>query len=203
MNTNYPFMVEFTGSPEAGKTTCINTLLQRFSDCGLKVKYIQESAEIISCSSIPKKSFDAHISMRLLSIINILKAKYENYDLVLIDRGLIDGIFYTIKFLADNTDNYDECSRLINLLDCLKSSISPDLLVIFKVSPEISIKRKGHEGTIVNLSFCKEYNRLLDSFLTSLESPYTVVDTSNLSKEEVSNIVFNKITDKLHRKAPV
>ena len=31
MNTKYPFLVEFTGTPEAGKTTCIKTILNRFS----------------------------------------------------------------------------------------------------------------------------------------------------------------------------
>lgn len=199
MSTKYPFMVEFTGSPEAGKTTCIKTILERLTEQGLTVKYIQESAEIVSNSNIPKRSFEAHLSMRLLTVYNILNAKYENYDLVLIDRGLLDGIFYTMKFLADNLDNFDKCNELIKLLDCLKTSICPDLLVIFKVNPETAIERKGHEGSIVNLSFVKDYNTLLDTFQNTLSSPNVLIDTSELSREEVANSVLDLITSEIEK----
>lgn len=199
MSTKYPFMVEFTGSPEAGKTTCIQAILERLTEKGLSIKYIQESAEIVSCSNIPKRSFEAHVSMRLLTIYNIINAKYENYDLVLIDRGLLDGIFYTIKFLTDNPDKHYGCTELIKLLDSLKSSICPDLLVIFKVNPKTAIERKGHEGSIVTLSFVKNYNRLLDSFKNSLSSPNVLIDTSELSKEEVANSVLDLITSEFEK----
>ena len=196
--TKCPFIVEFTGSPEAGKTTCIKTILKRFENQGLRVKYIQESAEIVSDdTNIPKTSFEAHLLMRLLSILSIIENKYEDYDLILVDRGLIDGIFYTIKYLTDYIDSYDECSALISLLDCLKKFITPDLLVIFRVDPETSIDRRGGEGRIVNLSFVRNYNRLLDSFVDSLTVPYNLIDTTNLSEDEVSEQVYDLITDNI------
>lgn len=199
MNTKYPFLVEFTGTPEAGKTTCIKTILNRFSENGISVQYIQESAEIVSYSNIPKKSFEAHLSMRLKTIDKIINAKYENYDLVLIDRGLLDGIFYTMKFLVDNPNNYNECQKLIELLDCLKTKIAPNLLVIFKAQPETAIKRKGHEGSLVNLSFCKDFNTLLVSFQQSLSSPNVLINTDELSKKQVADIVYDLIINEYEK----
>lgn len=199
MNTKYPFLVEFTGTPEAGKTTCIKTILNRFSENGISAQYIQESAEIVGSSNIPKKSFEAHLSMWLKTIDKIINAKYENYDLILIDRGLLDGIFYTMKFLADNPNNYNECQKLIELLDCLKTKIAPNLLVIFKVQPETAIKRKGHEGSLVNLSFCKDFNTLLDSFQQSLSSPNVLINTDEFSKEQVADTVYNLIINEYEK----
>lgn len=198
-NTKYPFMVEFTGTPEAGKTTCIKTLLNRFSEKGLTTQYIQESAEIIRYSNIPKNTFESHLSMRLKTIDKIINAKYENCDLVLIDRGLLDGIFYTMKVLADYPNDYTECQKLIEFLDCLKTYIEPNLLIIFKVSPEAAISRKGHEGSLINLSFCKEFNILLDSFQRSLSSLNVLIDTTNISKEQVSDMVYSLIINELEK----
>ncbi len=199
-NTKYPFMVEFIGSPEAGKTTCIKTILNRFSkEKGLSVQYIQESAELVRNSNIPRGHFEAHLSMRLKTIDKIINSKYGNFDLVLIDRGLLDGIFYTTKFMLDNPDNYTECQRLIELLDCLKTSLTPNLLFIFKVTPEISIERKGHEGHLVTLSFCKNFNILLDSFKKSITSPNFLIDTTTLSKEEVSDTVYSLILNEFEK----
>lgn len=137
--------------------------------------------------------------MRLKTIDKIINAKYENYDLVLIDRGLLDGIFYTMKFLVDNPNNYNECQKLIELLDCLKTKIAPNLLVIFKAQPETAIKRKGHEGSLVNLSFCKNFNTLLDSFQQSLSSPNVLINTDELSKKQVADIVYNLIINEYEK----
>lgn len=189
-NTKYPFMVEFTGSPEAGKTTCIKSILARFDE-NLKVGYIVESAEIVD-KNIPKGSFYSHLSMRLTTINKIIEAKYSDCDIVLIDRGIIDGIFFTIKFLTENPSDYSNCAQLISLLNSLKD-ILPNFLLIFKTSPEIAIQRKGHEGSIVTLKFVEEYNRLLDSFEKEIKVPHFVVDTSYMLKKEKEEKVYNLI----------
>lgn len=45
MNRQKPFIVEFTGTPEAGKTTAIFYLYEKLSNLGYKVKVYPESAE--------------------------------------------------------------------------------------------------------------------------------------------------------------
>lgn len=189
-----PFLVEFTGLPESGKTTCIKTISERFVKIGLKVKYIQESAEIISDTNIPKGSFEAHLSMRLLTIFNIIKSNYDDYDLILIDRGLLDGILYTEKFLADNPDKSIECTNLINLIRGLEQYY-PDLLILFKVDPKVAIQRKGHEGSIVNMKFLNEYSILMDDFRKNLTCQNICIDTTFSPKEKISDLIFNLVSE--------
>ena len=199
-NTKYPFMVEFTGSPEAGKTTCIQNLINRFNETNLKVHVIRESAEVVD-KNIPKGSFESHLSMRLLTLNKIIEAKYNSsYDIVLIDRGLIDGVIFTLMFLIRNMDCFDECSNLIDLLLSLKKSLLPDFLVILESSPDVSIKRKGHEGRLVNNDFIKNYNALLNAFEKNAQIPHCLIDTSFSTKIEITNVVFNYITEEMAKK---
>lgn len=192
MNIKYPFMVEFTGTPEAGKTTCIKEVVRRLKEQGFKVGFIRESAEILP-SFIPKSSFDAHLYMRLQTIISIITNKYSNYDIVLIDRGIIDGIIFTQKFSVDNPNNIKECNSLILLLDTLRDVLLPNMLIVFSCSPQASIKRRGGEGRIVTLDFVKSYNTLLESFHAEPPTSQYNLNTTNRSKEQVASQVIKVI----------
>lgn len=195
-NTNYPFLVEFTGTPESGKTTCVKTLCERLTNQGFKVKYVQETAEIIHDTTIPKDTFEYHLTIRLLALVNICEAKYENYDFVLIDRGIIDGIFYTILRMTRESDEYLECQKLVEFLQFFQHFFNPNLVVFFSVQPKVAIERRGgREGRFVNLSLLNDYNTLLNSFKSTIELPNYSIDTSTLSKKDVANQVFNTILE--------
>lgn len=195
-NTNYPFLVEFTGTPESGKTTCVKELCKRLINQGFKVKYVQETAEIIDDTTMPKNNFEYHLAIRLLALVNICEAKYENYDFILIDRGIIDGIFYTIFRMARELNEYLECQKLIEFLQSLQHLLNPNLVIFFSVQPEVAIERRGgREGRLVNLSFLNNYNKLLSSFKSTIDIPKYSIDTSSLSKEDVTDEVFNAILE--------
>ena len=55
-----PFIVEFTGTPEAGKTTTIHIIYELLTSLGYKVKLYPESAESTP-HFFPKKSIEANI----------------------------------------------------------------------------------------------------------------------------------------------
>jgi len=44
-----PFIVEFLGTPEAGKTTSVKMLRRSLEEKGYKVGLVRESAEIVIC----------------------------------------------------------------------------------------------------------------------------------------------------------
>ena len=96
-----PFMVEFTGTPEAGKTTAIKNVANKLITAGYKVVTLQESAEKLP-SEIPKGSWNANLWMHLQTTAEILRASYVDADIILLDRGLIDSDFYGKKFLWEN-----------------------------------------------------------------------------------------------------
>ena len=57
-----PFMVEFSGTPEAGKTTTIRTVANMLRAKEYTVEVLTESAEILP-NEITKGSWDANLWM--------------------------------------------------------------------------------------------------------------------------------------------
>lgn len=88
-----PFMVEFSGTPEAGKTTSILTVSKMLENAGYTTEILRESAESLP-DEIPKGTFHANMWMHFITQAGILKATYSKADVVLIDRGIIDSQFY-------------------------------------------------------------------------------------------------------------
>ena len=61
-----PFMVEFSGTPEAGKTTTINAVADMLRKNDYKTIILKESAESLP-SEIPKGTFDANMWMHFIT----------------------------------------------------------------------------------------------------------------------------------------
>ena len=109
-----PFMVEFSGTPEAGKTTTINAVADMLRKNDYKTIILKESAESLP-SEIPKGTFDAYMWMHFITQSGLISALYSKADIVLIDRGIIDSEFYGQKFLNDGLctkAKYDEFKKM-------------------------------------------------------------------------------------------
>ena len=151
-----PFMVEFTGTPEAGKTTVITNVSNQLTALGYRVFVLKESAEKLP-RQIPKGTWDANLWMHYQTMSGLLKAKYINADIVLIDRGLVDSNFYGKRFLWNNLCTKEKYEKFRNqFID----ELFPDFLVALIVSPDIALKRRGGKGTLVNEEYIKKYNEL-------------------------------------------
>ena len=74
-----PFMVEFSGTPEAGKTTAINAVVNMLERDGYKTIILEESAGKLPVE-IPKGIFDANLWMHYITQAGILKACYTTAD---------------------------------------------------------------------------------------------------------------------------
>ena len=119
-----PFMVEFSGTPEAGKSTAILSVSNMLKTIGYKTMILKESAESLP-DEFKKGTFEANLWMHFITQAGILKAQHSLVDIVLIDRGIIDSKFYAWKFLKEekcSVEQFNEFQRT-----CLKK-INPDLL---------------------------------------------------------------------------
>ena len=98
MNRQKPFIVEFTGTPEAGKTTTIDLVEQKLLNLGYTVKVYPESAEksksIFPRDSYVKSKFDAKFWMHLETLKNLVEAPYQNYDIIF---NTVPAIYFTKK----------------------------------------------------------------------------------------------------------
>ena len=184
-----PIMVEFTGTPEAGKTTVISSLRNELETRGYKVFVVKESAEMVP-SEFPKGSWDANVWMRYTTCANILHSLYAPCDIVLIDRGVIDLQFFGIKFLNKGACSFDDYRSYMNIFS---PQLNPDFLFVMVSDPEVSLRRRGGAGRVVNLTFLNEYNSLLHSFCKSINIPKTILDTSNMSTSDVTKQCLDTI----------
>ena len=105
-----PFIVEFSGTLEAGKTTSIRTIANMLRNDGYKVLELQESAELLP-KEFKKGTFESNMWMHFITQAGLLKALYSDTDIVLVDRGYFDSKFYGYKFYKEgmcNKEEYDE-----------------------------------------------------------------------------------------------
>ena len=193
MNLRKPFIVEFTGTPEAGKTTVIKHLHERLIKLGYKVKIYPESAEN-SPSFFPKGCIEAKLWINFDITKHVLEAPHQtDYDIILFDRGTIDNIFW---MHLDSIYNPEVSSKSHVLKDIL-TNYYPDFLITLSIPVEETIKRRGGEGRLVTREFVTTYNRLFKCFINSLQINKVNIPTENKSIEEVVNITTNYILENL------
>ena len=186
-----PFMVEFSGTPEAGKTTTINTVANIMRNANYRVIVLRESAESLP-DEIAKGTFQANMWMHFITQAGLLKAVHADADIALIDRGIVDSEFYGQKFLLEggcSKDEYEEFER--TFLQCLK----PDLFITLMVTPEEAIKRRGGEGRLVNREYVRKYNEAYLKYFRTVQYPKDLINTEmkepcEVSKQ-VSDIILN------------
>lgn len=186
-----PFMVEFSGTPEAGKTTTINTVANIMRNANYRVIVLRESAESLP-DEIAKGTFQSNMWMHFITQAGLLKAVHADADIALIDRGIVDSEFYGQKFLLEggcSKEEYEEFER--TFLQCLK----PDLFITLMVTPEEAIKRRGGEGRLVNREYVRKYNEAYLKYFRKVQYPKELINTemkepSEVSKQ-VSDIILN------------
>ena len=195
MTRQKPFIVELTGTPEAGKTTIINLLHKRLSDLGYKVKVYPESAEE-SKQFFPRDpdcTSDSKLWMNVLTLKHLIEAPYQDYDIILFDRGAVDRIFWIYLDLLYNDFSLEKDISL----ELFFKEYLPDYLIIFKVSIEEALRRRGGEGHIVTRNFLNDYNRLLNTFINSIRINKSIICTDNMNIEEGLNVTTNLILENI------
>ena len=193
MREKKPFMVEFTGTPEAGKTTAIKVVSNMLENAGHSVMILEESAEKLP-KEIPKGTFDANLWMHFITQAGVLKATYSQAEIVLIDRGIIDSKFYAWKFFHENEASVKEYEYFKKT--CL-SEVNPDLLLGLIVSPSTALKCRGAEGKIVKEEYIKKYNKYFFDFFNDTTLRKSLIRTEELQISEMNELIYKIISDAL------
>ena len=184
-----PINIEFTGTPEAGKTTQFKIISKKLEEEGFSVTSIKESAEIVP-SCFDKGSANAHRWMTFKTFDKLLCANESDVDIVLIDRGFIDRLIWQEIFSSVGKISYTEA--FAHNLYFKQFIPKPDILFIFSISPGLSIKRRGGEGRITTRSFVSSYNSQVMSFLESYKGRFCKIDAA-LPIEKVSQLLMDNI----------
>lgn len=193
MNKRKPFIVEFTGTPEAGKTTVIDILYKQLLEMGYKVKKYPESAEN-SPNFFPKDCLEEKLWINFDTAKHILEAPFlSDYDIIIFDRGALDRKFW----LYLDSVYYPHIVSKTSPIEKIFGDYPPDFLIALCVSAEESIKRRGGEGRIVTKEFVSIYNRIFNYFINSIKINKLIISTDNKKVAEVVQAVKESILENL------
>ncbi len=185
---NEPLIVEFAGTPRAGKTTAINALSTFFKRNLIPSETIIEQAQF--CPLINKNHFFFNTWTGSRTLSHILRIIEENEPkIILIDRGIFDTLVW-LNFFRQMGGVSEESffrSEKFFLIDDWVNKI--DIITILEVSPKEAIRRDYQSqitdkaGDIMNESTLGKYNQNLisciDKYRRSFTQPIIRIDTTN------------------------
>ncbi|WP_316347709.1 hypothetical protein [Desulfuromonas acetoxidans] len=200
-----PIVIEFCGSPKAGKSSCVNSLELFLRRNGFRTRLLTERASVCPISN----KFDPYfniwtVSSALAELVEILSNHPKDFDVVIMDRGVFDGLCW-FNFLHKrgnlDRDNF-ECLEKFLLMNRLKAVI--DLVYIFTASHEVSLDREyanlltEKTGTIMQPAILDEFIEAIRTSEFKYKDSYQrieIYDTSEKVQNEVSYEVTKNILE--------
>ena len=204
-----PLVIELTGTPRSGKTSCINNIRDFFKKGGFEVELLEEPANKINITTTNqtqlKNISDVEFNHQTLKIAldaleNALKG---NFDIILLDRGVLDNyIWYNMfynqcKITLEEHKNYFE-NQITNYKDLI------DSLIITFVDEKEAVKRDYLNSITleprrkINTDKIAEYNKSIDEvrpYFEKVVKDIFPLDTKDRSIVESSIVIADHIMD--------
>lgn len=202
-----PIVIEFSGSPKSGKTSCINSLELFLKRNGFTVKTIQERASVCPVSDKLSPMFNIWTACTSLAgMIGTLESKDKSIDVLILDRGIFDALCWfdwLVKKGRMEDSQRDTMEHFLLLEDLVKSI---DIVFAFTVDPNESIRREythlltDKPGTIMNIETLKEYRDSVKNLCSSKSSYFhkiIEIDTTKKDQDLVGKTVTEKTLSQL------
>lgn len=192
-----PIVIEFTGTPNSGKTTLIRGLEKELISRNYNVEVKQEDAELVP-KNIPKKTWARNSWITFGQLQSLIEVKFSNADIILFDRGYYDALFWTQFLYHQGSCTLDESVTLYKVLKETNAvyNLIPDWLFIIDVSTGVSIERRKKMGgkiVLTNEEFISTYKMELEEFYKGIISNQWRLNTTTLTIEEVRNVALKQI----------
>ena len=138
-----PIVIEFCGSPKAGKTSCISSLAMFLRRNDFRVKVLVERASVCPVISKYDPLFNIWtVCSAVAELSEILSNSPKDYDVVIMDRGLFDALcWFEWQHEHQHLDN-DSLERIVSFLTLKKWQSTIDLVLAFVAKSETSIDRE-------------------------------------------------------------
>ena len=208
-----PFVIEFSGTPRTGKTTIINNLYDFFKKGGFEVSLIEEFTTSKYYKENLKSEFDklGVVDGNIAIIDEVYKqlqaSLSSSKEVILIDRSINDRQIWNYRRFARG-DMSEEQYLMIRDKYLKISKKLIDFLVVTYADSLTSLRRDYNSSlalekrSFLNQENIDEYNNCLNSlrdlFKDSVAS-YVLLDTSNMSMNDVSIEVASQILPAMRR----
>lgn len=166
-----PLFVEFAGTPKSGKSTCIDTVNHLFRRLNYKVLAPTEGASKRTPYYLKEDLVSFNAWSATYALTHILEGRFgsDEYNLVIMDRGLFDALAW-FELLKQRGDiNQQDCTAIQEflLIDHWRGLV--DIIFLFKTDPETSLRRENlnkliqEPGQAMNPEFLRDLNSAYDT----------------------------------------
>lgn len=201
-----PIVIEFCGSPKAGKTSSITSLNIFLKRNGFKTAVLTERASICPISDKQSPAFNVWTCTSTINEINeridTANTSVENgVDVIICDRGIFDALCWFRWLESKEKMSEEEYKVLTDFSLLYRWQKNIDLVYIFLASPEESIKREyanlltDKRGTIMREDILSEYKLAVMDTLKEYKEYFRatyVIDTTNRNQNDVGYEVTEK-----------
>lgn len=195
-------IIEFTGIPNSGKTTLIRRLKEELPKrYGISVQVQREDAEIVP-SDIPKKTWDRNLWITFGQLQSLVEAYHSDADIVLLDRGFFDAMFWSSFMLEQNITTTNQSHGVNNILFQMYYNLDfhPDYLFLFDTEVEESLRRHSLIGGNCVYSkpdflnkYRKHFFKVFKTYIDGNKNITFFYDTTNLTPDELFEKVATQI----------
>lgn len=210
-----PVVIEFAGTPKAGKTTTLSAVRSFLKRCGFKVEVVVERASV--CPIRDKKNANFNIWTASTTLAQILEKtqtppRADDPDILILDRGLFDAVAWLgmMERLARIRKEEREAAERFLLLPDWRKRISG--VVVMTASPKHAMEREqgdlpvhGEGGSIMNdavldqfrvntLEACKRLEKQFRFFQVDTSQPGS---DKKKTAEKVVRIALDLINEQL------
>lgn len=178
-----PIVIEFCGSPKAGKTSSINSLNIFLKRNGFKTSVLTERASVCPISDKQSPVFNTWTCSATINEINenIDKANASpnpenNLDIIICDRGIFDALCWFRWLKNRNKMNQYEYSVLTQFALLNRWQRNIDLVYVYVTTPEESIKREyanlltEKRGSIMKEDILSQYREAVNRHLMNMRA---------------------------------
>ncbi len=183
-----PVFVEFAGAPKSGKSTCIDTINHFFRRLGYKVLAPAEGASKRTPYYLKNDLVAFNAWSAVYALTHILEGHHgsDQYNLVIMDRGLFDALAWFELLKARDDVTKEQCSTIQNflLVDHWRKLI--DMVFLFQTDPSTSLERENRDklidepGQAMNPVFLEDLNKAYQAISSKYAEQFSelhVMDT--------------------------
>ncbi len=204
-----PFMLEFTGSPSAGKTTTITELDKFLRRQGLRVLRPQEGAEVVR--HIERTSPLYNIRTGLYALEMLIDISHGHlYDVVIFDRCIFDAYCWMEYWFEKGQLSESEKNDIQSLF--LSRFFTDKLDAIYFMVADTDAAMERETRIALSTKFGETTNpKTVETLVTRYRTVYerlapaysqlVLVDTSSMSEEAMVLDIARRVMETLYKKA--
>lgn len=191
-----PIVIEFCGTPKAGKSSCIASLVIFLKRNNFRVRVLTERASVCPIKNKFDPSFNVWTgSSALGELAEVLSNKPRAYDVVILDRGLFDAACWFHWQRINRYLDAESYKRFIDFFLVPRWLKKIDLVYVFKANPETALEREyatlltRKYGSVMNPEVLAGYNHAIEGAINEHGDKFRKVqrlDTSRMKQNDVS-----------------